>query len=237
MSAVRKSHHERCHECRPGCHGFTLIEVIIALVLLSLIMLGLVSALAGMGASASRIDERAGQNGRQWLVQEFLRATLSSSVGHIKRRLADGSETMYFNGGPQALEWLGNMPPRHGAGGLHYFRLALEPEGGRMNLVLRYAPYVKDIDPDVADIAVHVLAEDVTGLHIAYQSKPQTEDEDTAWSEIWDDPQRLPGRVRMELNDRTSIWPPLVASLDEIDAATRRTRGGATFGGSSPLPR
>jgi general secretion pathway protein J len=213
--------------------GFTLVEVVIGLVLLSLIMLGLVSALASMGASASRLDERAGRNGRQWLVQEFLQATLASSVGQIRHKLADGSESLYFKGGPQALEWLGNMPPRYGAGGLHHFRIELERVDTQTRLVLGYAPYIKDAEPGATDAAVHVLAEDVVGFHIAYQSKPERPDEDAVWSETWDDPLKLPGRIRVELNADAAIWPPLVATTGGIDAGGRRS-GGVSFGGSQP---
>jgi general secretion pathway protein J len=218
--------------------GFTLIEVIIALALSALVMLGLVSALASLGATATRIDERAGQSDRQWLVNEFLRATLSTATGQLKYTRPDGSQSIYFHGAPQTLEWLGSMPARHGVGGLHHFRLLLQDDDSAtgIRLVLQYAPYISrpagspvDIPVfDAASISTHVLATAVSGFSLAYQSKPEREDEDAVWSDSWDDALRPPGRVRVQIEAENAAWPPLVTALGAVDAGSGSTVG---FGG------
>ncbi|MDR1662533.1 MAG: prepilin-type N-terminal cleavage/methylation domain-containing protein [Azoarcus sp.] len=202
-----------------GARGFTLIEVVIALALMSLIMLGLVSAFATLGKTAARLDERAGKSGREWLLGEFLRAALSSSVGQIKQTLPDQREAIHFRGGPTSLQWLGGMPARHGVGGLHLFMLGLERCGSVACLALRYAPYVKDAP---AEGETQVLVENVTGFRIAYQSHPARIDEEAAWRDDWDDADNLPARVRIELAVENAAWPPMLATLGAIDAASGR---------------
>ncbi|GHT83353.1 type II secretion system protein J [Betaproteobacteria bacterium] len=217
--------------------GFTLIEVVIALALSALVMLGLVSALAGLGATATRIDERAGQSDRQWLVNEFLRATLSTATGQLKYTRADGSKSVYFHGAPQTLEWLGSMPARYGVGGMHHFRLLLQHDDSATGerLVLQYAPYISpppgslDIPVfDTTNISTHVLATEVSGFSLAYQSKPEREDEDAVWSDDWDNAERTPGRVRVQIEAENAAWPPLVTALGAVDAAG--TSGGSSWG-------
>ena len=203
-------------------------------------MLGLVSALAGMGATATRIDERAGQSDRQWLVNEFLRATLSTATAQLKYTRTDGSKSIYFHGAPQMLEWLGSMPARHGVGGMHHFRLLLQNDDSAAGarLVLQYAPYISPPPgtPDIlvfdtSNISTHVLATEVSGFSIAYQSKPEREDEDAVWSDSWDDPEHSPGRVRVQIDTENTVWPPLVTTLGVVDAVGTGG-GGSTFGSS-----
>jgi general secretion pathway protein J len=203
--------------------GFTLIEVVIALALMSLIMLGLVSAFATLGKTAARLDERAGKSGRVWLAGELLLATLSSAIGQIKQTLPDQSQAIYFRGGPATVQWLGSMPARHGVGGLHLFMLGLEPCGDRSNgcLTLHYMPYVREDSSArvAANPQSQVLAENVSGFRIAYQSHPARIDEQPVWRGDWVDADKLPARVRIELTARGMAWPPVVAALGAIDAA------------------
>ncbi|MDR1462014.1 MAG: prepilin-type N-terminal cleavage/methylation domain-containing protein [Azoarcus sp.] len=204
-----------------GARGFTLIEIIIALALMSLIMLGLVSAFATLGKTATRINEHAGRSGREWLAGEFLHATLSSAVGQIKQTLPDQSKAVYFRGGPATVQWLGSMPARYGVGGLHVFRLGLEPCGSGMCLALHYAPYVKEdaFGNAAADFQTQILADKVSGFRIAYQSHPARNDEEAVWSEDWTDADNLPARTRIDLASQGAARPPVIVSIGAIDAA------------------
>lgn len=204
--------------------GFTLIEVVIALSLLSLIMMGLISALGSFGATASRLDERAGKSGAAWQVGDFLRASLSSSVGQLKQTLPDGSQSVYFRGAPHELVWLGSMPARYGAGGVHHFHLGLAPDARGNQLLLQYAPYVK-VDgvqnPPATSTPVssaHVLADAVTAFRVAYQRKPKGPAEQAEWFDTWEDTERLPGRLRIDIELAGSSWPPLFITLATPEA-------------------
>jgi general secretion pathway protein J len=199
-------------------HGFTLIEVVIALTLMSFIMLGLVSAFATLGKTATRLDEQAGKSGREWLTSEFLRATLASANGQIRQRLPDESEVLYFRSMPGALQWLGSMPARYGAGGLHLFYLMPESVGRQTNLTLRYTPYIPEANAGEVTPDTHTLVENVSSLRILYQSRPTSADEEPVWSESWDDPDKLPARVRIDIISNGVPWPPMIIALGATDA-------------------
>lgn len=195
--------------------GFTLVEVIIALALLSLLMLGLVSALAGFGNTAARLEARAGREGDAWLAAAFLRGALSSAVGQLRHTLPDGSQSAYFAGRADGLEWLGSMPARHGAGGLYLFRL--EADGPPPRLLLRYLPYVPGATPAADAFASQVLAEGLDALRLSYESRARRPDETTHWSDTWAEPGHLPARVRIEIAAGGRAWPPLFVSIAAVD--------------------
>jgi general secretion pathway protein J len=214
---------------RERARGFTLVEVTIALTLMSFIMLGLVSAFSTLGKTATRLDEHAGKSGREWLVGEFLRATLSSSNGLLRQRLPDESEAIYFRSGQASLQWLGSMPARYGAGGLYLFYLMPEAVGKQMNLTLRFTPYVKDAE-GISVPDTHTLVENLSSLNILYQNHPTHVDEDPVWNEVWDDPDKLPARIRIDIVSEGSPWPPIIIAMGAGDA-------GSTGGSSRRISR
>lgn len=202
--------------------GFTLIEVVIALTLVSLVMLGLVSALGTLGETATKLEERAGRSTQARLVADFLRSSLSSAIKDRRQLLSDGSRHVYFHGTPNELIWLGNMPARHGIGGLNHFRLSVMSDAESTFLALQYAPYVGDeIAPDWSQLAPHILAEGAGALHIAYQSKPVSPKEEAEWFAGWDSEESLPGRVRLDIDANGQRWSPLFVTLDSTEIASR----------------
>lgn len=208
--------------------GFTLVEVMISLSLLALIMLGLVSAMATFGDTATKLDQRVGRSSEVRLVSAFLHAALSQSSKVLKYKADDGRELVYFGGTGQDLRWLGNMPARHGAGGLHHFRLLLSELPPGPALLLQYLPFVDNQTlPDWSVAAEQTLVERVGTFRLAYESKPVRPDEAPEWFDFWAPGERLPGRVRLELSADGRPWPPVWVGIHAPDTggATRIVHG------------
>ncbi|WP_418647482.1 PulJ/GspJ family protein [Thauera butanivorans] len=204
---------------RSAAHGFTLVEVIVALSLVALIMLGLVSALRTFGDTASALDARSGDSTEARLLADFLRATLARAVAQPRVQTVDDGPVVPFSGSAGELRWLGNLPARHGAGGMHYMRL-FAGEGG---LWLQYLPHPGNTEPpDWSTAAVHLLSPNLDLLRIAYQTRPQQPGEEAEWLSFWDDLQHLPGRLRIDLVIAGQHRPPLIVALD---AAAGRSVG------------
>src|SRR5690606_12773843 len=98
-------------------NGFTLIEVVVALVLLAVILTGLVSALVTFARTGERVDQRtlAGDDVR--LVYAFLKQSLEPASPRVRTRPRDSAAVSWLQGTDSELEWLGLMPARHGVGG------------------------------------------------------------------------------------------------------------------------
>ncbi len=194
--------------------GFTLVEVIVALTLVSLIMLGLVSALRTFGDTASALDARSGRSAEARLLADFLRATLTRATPQPKVRTAEGGAVVPFSGAANEIRWLGNLPARHGAGGMHYLRLYAS--AGR--LYLQYLPHPGNAEPpDWSQAVPHLLSERLDQMRIAYQirpGQPGQAGEPGDWLADWTDSQHLPGRVRIDLAIAGQVRPPVVVALD-----------------------
>lgn len=208
--------------------GFTLVEVVIALSLVSVIMLGLITAFVTFGNTAARLDRRAIASDDVRLVYGFLRASLASASPRPYLREHDGANVSAFVGGDASLAWLGLMPARHGVGGLYHMRLDLERDDGASRLVLRYRPFRADEpEPDWSDAAEHLLLDEVSALVVAYRRVGSEE-----WHAGWHDEQVLPGHVRIGVSLGGSQWPALVVrvlagergvDLDDEQARSERT--------------
>lgn len=190
-------------------NGFTLIEVVVALVLLAVILTGLVSALVIFARTGERVDQRtlAGDDVR--LVYAFLKQSLEPASPRVRTRPRDSAAVSWLQGTDSELEWLGLMPARHGVGGLYHLRLATERSGDGVRLMLYYLPYAgDDPPPDWSLAGTHLLLEDVTGLEISYRALDEAD-----WRGEWLEAQVLPARVRISLAQGGSAWPALIVPV------------------------
>lgn len=202
---------------RKSVRGFTLVEIIIALTLVSLLMLALVAALRTFGDSGARLEARSERADDMRLVSGFLRQIVGDASFKHLRLLDDGAEVPDFHGEPHGLEWLTTLPARHGVGGLHWVRLALRPEADDYDLIVQLSPYVPPPEafradpaarPDWDTVAARVLARRVDDFSIAYQRLGRD-----AWQENWIDADVLPGRIAIRLQADGSRWPDLIVAI------------------------
>ena len=190
----------------------------------SLIMLGLVSALATFGQSRSRVEVQLARVDDVRLVSAFLRATLSRSSSAYDRR-GSGAVAM-FEGDARQLRWLGVMPARHGVGGLYQFRLSVvEGADTREALQLQYLPYTGgDLATAWGAAPARPLVSDISDFGLAYRGG----EDDAIWQEDWMAQERAPQLVRMLIAAGGRDWPELVVRLrsgDLAGAGTRIVRG------------
>lgn len=198
--------------------GFTLIEVVVALSLLSLIMLGLVGALRAFGQTGERLEEQTLVNDDLRLVGALLQSSIASAA--VLQRVEPDSKAVgvWFQGRVQGLEWLGVMPARHGVGGLMHLRLMLEQaQDDRYRLVLFMAPYRgADKEPDWDILEGRVLLEDVTDMQLRYLGFKEA-----GWSVEWLNETALPTKVYLALTLRGRPWPPLLIPLTNATGVPR----------------
>ena len=214
--------------------GFTLVEVLVAMVLLSLLMLALTGALRAMGQTEERVEQRVAAADDYRAAVNLLNDVLGqvSARRFPSQQAGTPPQMPFFQATPDALAWVGVMPARYGLGGRHYLRLAVEPgEGGSGQLVLRYAPWTGAPGFSAWPQAhAQVLAAPVQALSLRYQD-PAT----GQWSPVWPPPgvaftalppTLLPGAVAVQVEGPEPAWPPLVIAV----AATRTSDPSATGG-------
>jgi general secretion pathway protein J len=193
--------------------GFTLVELMIALVL----MAGMASILFGSLSLAARSwdggEAKVLQVSDMRTAQTYLRAQLSAQY---PQRLWKAAELpLLFAGSREEMRYAAALPERVAEGGVYYFRLAVVRTGEKSQLVQeRVIPDLAALqEPEFRDAERSVLAEDIAELAIGYFGRDgnAADADEPTWRDRWDDPQRLPLLVRIDVKPaKGAAWPTLV---------------------------
>lgn len=204
--------------------GFTLVELLVTMALLSLLMLGMASALRTMAQTEERVDARLANADEFRIATGFLRSIVERiSARKNPTPITQGASPYMFMGTPTALSWVGIMPARYGAGGRNFFHLAVETVQDTPALVIRFLPWTDSTEfPDWGQAESRVLVHGVTSFVLAYEDAWQTE---PLWVNTWERTDSLPDRVRIELQTDTGPWPLWVAAMRSLPASERGGSG------------
>lgn len=186
--------------------GFTLLEMLVALVLLSMLLAGLFAGL-WYGVRAQGSGEAAAERLEQMsALQGVLRAGLGGAVA-----TQDGAgNAPVFQGTSESVTFVAPLPARLGLGGLHLLRIGRNED----RLSLRWRPYrEEETTGDEAAHRLSILADHVTAVRFSYFGSLDGE-EPPGWHDAWEGADHLPALVRLRLAfaDSASI-PELVVAL------------------------
>jgi general secretion pathway protein J len=211
--------------------GFTLLEMLVVMSLMSILMLGMVSALRGVGQGSDRVDARLQMLDEKRIAVNFVRATL----GHVSARPVVNSNGAgpLFEGTATSVAWVGVMPARYSLGGRFFFRLGVEAVHDEQALVLRYLPWVdQPAFPDWSSAAVQVIFHDVTDVAFRYEDLRQP-DPEARWGSAWPFVDELPSRVSIAVGGQGAV-SRLVVPLWKLPASDPRSGSddGTVVGGT-----
>lgn len=190
--------------------GFTLIELTVALVLLALIGSVLYGSLSLAGDSWNRGEAKVQRVSEMRSAEDFLRRTLTAQ--HPLRFQKVLEKPLYFLGTRDALSYAAALPGRVG-GGMYYFRLTASGENGRLMLARLIPDYSAQALPDFGSAESTVLADGISAVRFGYFGRDPGSADSVAptWRDRWDDPQRLPDLIRVDVTlANGSAWPTLV---------------------------
>lgn len=210
--------------------GFTLVEMLVAMTLMSLLMLGMASAVRTMAQTEERIDLRVERADEMRVALGFIRSVLGRlSMRRVNSITNVGDTPFLFRGEANSVTWLGVMPARFGAGGRHVFRLALEPVQGGSALVIRFIPWTGGGTPDDWGGAdSRVLVRGVTSLALTYEDARQAAPQ---WVDQWSRADSLPAHIRIELNTHGGAWPLWIVATRTLPFGDRT--GASSFSSGS----
>ena len=193
--------------------GFTLIELMLALVL----MAGISSILYGSLALAARSwdggEAKADQVSDMRATLTYLRTQLSEQ--YPQRMWKTPEVQLLFAGERDEMRYAAVLPERVAGGGVYYFRLAVMRVGDKSRLVQeRLIPDPSALqEPEFRDAERSVLADDIAELKVSYFGRDANAAELDAptWRDRWDDRQRLPLLVRIDVKPvKGASWPSLL---------------------------
>lgn len=197
--------------------GFTLLELLVAMTLLSLIAI-LVTGGLRLGARAWDAKSEAFERSADiQTVRSFLQRQLSQTYP-VSLSDAEGTRVA-FRGMPDRLTFATLMPTHIGLGGFYLVSLQATETFDRRRFTTRLRLSRPELSLDELDIPGEdalesTLLEDIAGLQFGYFGPPAP-DAPPEWLEEWTDPTRLPSLILVRVmfsEDDERQWPPLVVA-------------------------
>lgn len=190
--------------------GLSLVEVLVALSILSMVGLLIGASLRGVGNSATKVDARVNAVDQLRVSASFLRELLARvSATSLPGPRREPGQGRLFEPGEDHVAWISVMPARFGAVGRYAFRLSIEPVPDEGNcLVLRFAPMDGQgaALPDWGQAQMRILARGAMQLRVTYGGAGLG----SGWVSDWSRTDELPPRLRLDVLLEQGAWPPIV---------------------------
>lgn len=220
----------RLASSRSCARGFTLVEILVVISLLSVVMLALGAAFRTFAQTEVRLDRRLELTDEFRIATGFIRTTLSRiSIRKPEPASAAADRKVLFSADARSIAWVGVMPARYGAGGLYYFRLAVENIDNDNTLVIRFKPCNDSAAfPNWAEVEFRTLISKITSFEVRYQDSRLSSG---LWSANWSRTDRPPDRLQILVQTRGVEWPEIVIPTRVLPGAGDRSSAFVIGGG------
>lgn len=181
------------HTNAQSAEGFTLVELLVVLALTGLLALGLYQAFRVGARAADRANPDADAAAQFALVQDFMDREIVAAVPMPVP--SDPTHAVQFEGGPDAVSFVGLPPAFVGLGGLHLLHLQLID--GRIEV--SWEPLARGFESsEPSEPRPSILMEKVRTAVFAYFGPPAP-NEAPSWLENWADRPDLPKLIRLRI--------------------------------------
>lgn len=200
-----------------GMRGFTLVEVLLATVLLAAGLALAFATLRSASAISARGEAMAGRNEAIRAAEGFLRQRLASALPISYARDKETGQAFLFSGDARQLSFVADLPDYLGRGGPHLHQVAYSDDG-RLKVQFTLVQSGQSV-PDSPARPPETLAEGLRSLRFRYRGI-DGEGKLGPWQEAWKTPDRLPVQVMMQAQDAEGRdWPELVVALPQGSTA------------------
>jgi general secretion pathway protein J len=205
----------------PYVRGFTLLEVLGALALLALLLLGVYSGVRTATQSVRSGEAAISRQDEVRSAQQFLRSELAQARAVPIEKTSNG-DPIYFSGDEHELRFVASLPGYLGKLGPQLQQLKLVPNGkGGSRLEASFALMPPDGSAPRPLGEPEVLVDDIREGSFSYRA-PDTQQAKGDWRKHWDDSRAMPRIVQIDLKlDGTTSWPQLEAPLRVDPGATQ----------------
>lgn len=192
---------------RKSCTGFTLLELMVALALLSLLLVVLYGGLRLVGRGSTVGIERVERVADAHAVRDLLRRQLRQSQAVMVDDPERG-RVVLFEGSAEKIRFAGPMLAHLGFGGLYEQRLEIGDAAGDQTLQLSWRPLFELDDEEALEPQTRVLIEPLETFEVEYFGAAQPGDT-AEWQATWEAP-KLPLLVRILIATDAGAWPELI---------------------------
>ncbi len=197
--------------------GFTLLEMMIAFTLLSLLFLALFSSFNTIGRGWDAAERKILKTEDMRLISEFLRSQLSQAM--VVQIQGEKGPVYAFEGKDYYVRYAAPLQPLQNKGGVYLIELAVNIDADGRKLEMRYAPYRPEMTWDEAlDGVEPVLVYGGLGSVRFEYFAAESVNDDPRWESEWVDKPVYPLLLKVELEGKEQeSWPDLVVDLPQVD--------------------
>lgn len=215
---------------RARASGFTLIEVLLATVLLAMGLALAFATLRAAMATSERGEAMAVRTDRMRAVEGFLRRRLASAqpIAFATDESTGGS--LRFVGESDRIRFVADLPDYLGRGGPHLHDIGVDPDSRAPELGVSFAMVLAgETIEEERPRPPEPLVADLVDLRFRYRGR---DDEGlTEWLDTWDNYEELPLQVSVEISSVDGgAWPLLVVALPQ-------SANGTALGQGAGIPR
>jgi prepilin-type N-terminal cleavage/methylation domain-containing protein len=188
---------------RPGIRGFTLIEALAALAIVSAVLMATAALIHNVAFNFDRGTERADNAEHLLLAVERLAGDFGS-VRPVRQAASGASAAVDFIGGPAQIRFVAAGGVAAGPQGEEVIGLAVEDNDGTSRLIRRRATWLGPQTP-FESLALRDPVPLIEGrVDIGFAFARVGADGAVTWSETWNAQPLLPRWVRLSVRDRAS---------------------------------
>ncbi|MDD1628584.1 MAG: prepilin-type N-terminal cleavage/methylation domain-containing protein [Methylococcaceae bacterium] len=193
--------------------GFTLIEVLIAMTLLSIMMVLLFTSLKICADSWEKGESKITDVNEIAVVYNFFQRDLSVAKPLWNDLPAEEEKTFSFQGGTQSLQFVSAFPASAGRSGLQLFSLNLLEEDNERVINVTIVPFIPMTEGAKWHKEEVTLIKHVSDFTLAYFGSADGVSEGT-WTEEWLNKEVLPRLVKINIKlENGSYWPEMIIDL------------------------
>lgn len=199
--------------------GFTLLEVMLAMTLLSIMMVLLFSAMRISVQSWEAGEGRIAQVNETTQVYRFFQRHLTTARP-LWSEVVEAERAFSFQGSSSALQFVSDFPASAARPGLQQFELKLIRQDNGKAIEVTMTPFFAPADGEAWQPEVAILLDHVDNFQLAYFGR----DEGTGtsyWQDDWLDRNTLPALVEITIERNNEVfWPAMVIAVKMAQPTT-----------------
>jgi general secretion pathway protein J len=221
----------RCHCRRRHPGGFTLVELLLALSLMSMLLALAYGGLRAATRAADRGQTILEDSGRIRMAHQFVRKQLNQMMPLVFAENEDQTERTVFLGAADRIRFVAPMPGYLGFGGPQVQELAIVQGDDNLELVLSHA-LLQGFEEELLFERLPIpLLDDIEHAEFSFLGRDET-GALTDWTTSWTETGTLPESVALEVEFADGVyiqWPLLTAAV-RVDPSALSELAGAQFG-------